>query len=273
MKKGLMFILLVLSFVGMNDLAVNAKSKTKSLTFYENGQLSYYDLDIKGITKVKSSNKKVAVVYKSDDEYFIKAKKKGKAKITVKGKKKTYTYNVTVKETPVFDVAIEGTINDGYNSYAVVRVTSPIGVDNIDTFATFNDSEGKPVFTSSAHFDFVGAGQTAYAEIYCGTNLDKIDFTKTTFETKFSRQSDVNYEDVTSKVDYQSEIVGDRIRITLSGIDCCACYSIIYKDSDGNITGIDDIHAFLHGEMTAFKELPKNTISAEIISKRALRFQ
>ena len=125
MKKGLMLILLVLSFVGTNGLTVNAKSKIKSLTFYENGQLSYYDLDIEGITKVKSSNKKVAVVYKCDDEYFIKAKKKGKAKITVKGKKTTYTYNVTVKETPAFDVAIEGAINDGYNSYAVVKVTSP----------------------------------------------------------------------------------------------------------------------------------------------------
>lgn len=275
-------LLITISLINAVNITADAKVKTNKTILYAGETHEYCYKGVGDIESLKSSNKRIVSVKKLDEHtVVINAKKHGKAVLTIKGTKGSYKHTIIVKDSPNIKLSIVSAVKNEYNSYAVLKIenSSEVYMDNIDIMITFKDYAGNPLYKVYDCFDYIGANTIAYKEVYCGyNNASLIDPSNTTFEYSYKRSLNHTYKNIASNINYKLESFGEYNNITISAdktikkSDYYAGYSILYKDINGNITGADDGYVCLNGKSKTYtirKYLPDNTVSAEIVAKRA----
>lgn len=178
--------------------AVPAQAATKKMTLYA-GE-SVYFTDYSDVSKVSSSNKKVLAVAKDKDyptHANMTAKKAGKSNITVKTKKGTSKYTVTVKKA---DFKIKVSQIAGSQILLSVKNNTGQTFDYANVTYTLKNAAGEVVEKDTKLVDDLVAGKTVY-ESFLYTSKEELDLTKCSAKvTALSRSLSATYKECASKV-------------------------------------------------------------------------
>lgn len=262
------------------NTTVSAKNRlVKKVTYYVGQKQQWWmTLNLKKVNnkkiKWKSSNKKVAVVSKKG---VIKAKKKGKAKITAKYKKNTLVIKVTVKENlPVYpgnyaapsssnagasaasnsntnvltnnQLAANMTVQaqplkDGTVLFAVTNNNSQM-IQSYTINYKFNNVSGVVVCTGKTHGYVIKQGQTQYTSSYVGKDeAAVIDVKSSACSVTVENPSYSRYIDEIANVSVDVQPTSDNditftfINKSTNNVDIINI--IVYYDAAGQIVGSD----------------------------------
>jgi predicted lipoprotein with Yx(FWY)xxD motif len=143
---------------------VQAKTTKKSVTLYVGEEYTLYDMENQ-FKSVSSSKKSVATVTKNKKSSYvakITAKKPGKTTVTVKTKKDTTKYNITVKK-----IDITGTFTDmgDGNLLLELKNNTKNTFEGVDIKYVLKDSSGKTYETDKTAVFGLVAGKTVYTNI------------------------------------------------------------------------------------------------------------
>lgn len=286
MKKSKMIIMtMVISMLlgcvmPAANTTVSANNRlVKKATYYVGQKQQWWmTLNFKKVNnkkvKWKSSNKKVATVSKKG---VIKAKKKGKAKITAKYKKNTLVIKITVKENlPVYtgNYAVPSGSNTGAstasNSNTNVLTANQLAAnmtvqaqplkDGTVLFAVtnnnsqmiqrytinykFNNVSGVVVGTGNTHGYVIQPGQTQYTYSYVGKDeAAVIDVKSSACSISVENYNYSPYIDETANVSVDAQTTSDNditFTFTNKSINNVDIINIIvYYDAAGQIVGSD----------------------------------
>ena len=269
-------------FLALNMVYVTAEAKTKTykVTLYV-GETSVQYPSVGKIKSVKSSNKKIVSVKKKGYAVNISAKKKGSAKVTVKGSKATYVYKVSVKK-PVFNVTV-GTSRLGNDDWLVTleNKTSDF-FEDVQVSAILRDTAGNPVEEQTLYFYAVGGKGMANDTFYTSTYDSTIDISKTTFTvTKFYR-SYAKYTNYLKNVNYsltqiEEDEYGKKYRLTASSSykgqnTVFVGYDVYFYDAANNLVDVGSFYIVLNKNQKVSSDtfyVPASVTRAEIQNKRA----
>ena len=273
-------VMLISCMAPAGNVTVSAKNKLVRKVSYYVGQKQQWwmTLNFKKVNnkkvKWKSSNKKVAAVSKKG---VIRAKKKGKAKITAKYKKNTLVIKVTVKEnTPIYtggsgtNPTTGTTSNAGTNTNTNTLTTTQLAANLVinaqpvkDGSVLFtitnnnaqkvqsykinymiNDAAGTAIDTGNLYGYAIEPGQTQYNYAYLGKEkAAKADMTKSVCSVTVQSFSTLDYVNRTSdlSVTYQQTADND-IAFTYqnnSTEDISVRNMILFYDAEGQLVAVD----------------------------------
>lgn len=189
-------------FVTLFPVMAQAKTTTASITMYKGEELSYTVIGNGAVSKVSSSNSKVVKAAKSKQyDYYtdLKAKKTGKATVTIKAANGTTKLNVTVKKLDMSAKLLSN--SNGYVTFSVKNNTAQT-FDKALVEYTLKNAQGEVVKQDSTVVGRVIAKKTAYDSIYIGRSMgEQIDPASCTMKvTTVSHDPLYTYKDVSSKV-------------------------------------------------------------------------
>lgn len=281
-KSILAMLVMVMAF-SFVSLTAEAATKTKKLTLYVGEKIQYTYFGLGTMKSVSSSKKAVVSASKKKDKsgYYSEmiAKKKGSAKVTVKGTRGTFVYNIKVKSKPVINVSLEPRA-DGYVNVKVQNKSS-VYFDSITVKLTYRDAANNIVDTDNTYIHYLGAKKTACDEDY-PYSRDNIDFSKTTYEIEYNRDfgGDYSQSDYTKKVKYTDSLSGGYLNIKTSisykkSADVFAGYTVYFYDAAGNVVGVRDGYNYMSGSKKKYRTnttklyAPSDATSYKIV-KRAV---
>ena len=198
MRKLMMCCLLVTMIVAMIPMAAEAATKTEKLTLYvgeETYVMVFYD-----VSKVTSSDKKVvsAEIDKTNKTHVnLTAKKAGTSTITVKTKRGTLKYRITVKKL-TFDVTLTQ-LSEEEVLIAVKNNTKQI-FDYAYVTYTLKGADGAVLEKDKKIVDLL-PGKTSYTKIMYGMYDFTIDISQCSGKvTEVDRSINAKYTDRSAKV-------------------------------------------------------------------------
>ena len=225
-----------------------AATKSDKLTLYVGEQLGYSYIGMGTLKSAKSSNKKVVTASKKNGSCIMKAEKTGKATVTAKGSKGTWKHNITVKKAD-FQVDIVPIAGTRYGQVSVKNNTSGF-FTSFDVLVTFNDANGNKIYESSAYVRYVGKKQTGYDEVYLGSDIEAIDWSKTTYTLSFSRSVDQKYKNYAKKVSFKESsgtnnnnnpCIDIKAKTSYKGKGSIyIAYDVFYYNAAGNLVSISN---------------------------------
>jgi hypothetical protein len=255
--------LVVLCMMPTPQSKVQAENKTEKVTLFKGETLQSYSFGGK-ITKVSSSNKKVAKVKKdSDYKALITAKKKGKANITIKCQRGTITYKVTVLDTESsFDFSVQQ-IKSKYNSSidTIVKVKNKTSqsIRDIKCTYTLKDSTGVELETASMYIYGLASKQCGYGKFTADSSIisQGVDITKTSFTiTEINRRLDtknLKKKETVKEKDFSKDENNKTITLTVSAKNKAKTSANVYiflfaYDASGNIIGYKHTPLYLQSD-------------------------
>ena len=251
--KGIIAMFVMVLTLGCVGITAEAASKTKKMTMYVGETFSYSYIGLGTVKSVSSSKKSVVTAKKKKKNSSIysvmTAKKKGKAKVTVKGTSGTFIYDITVKAKPKLEVNITPR-TDGYVNIEV-KNNSKAFFDSVTVEVVFRDVNGTQVDSSKEYINYLGAKKSACEEAYVyGSNID---LSKTTYTISYDRNPDYTYKDYTKKVNFSTSESNGKLdiktKISYKGKNSVyAAYTVYFYDAAGNITEAKDTYHFMSGD-------------------------
>ncbi|MCM1497121.1 MAG: hypothetical protein NC124_01500 [Clostridium sp.] len=270
-------------FLALNIACVTAEAKTKTykINLYV-GETSVQYPSVGKIKSVKTNNKKIVSAKKKGAAINLTAKKKGSAKITVKGSRGTYVYKVTVKNA-VFDVTV-GTSRTGNDDYLVTleNKTSDF-FERVQVSAILRDTAGNPVEEIQLYFYAVGGKGKANSTFYTSTYDSTIDISKTTFTVvEFYRSTYTSYKNYLKNVNYsltqvEEDTYSKKYRLTASTSykgqgTVFVGYDVFFYDIAGNVVDVSSFYIVLNKNQRVYSDdisVQSSAVRAEIQNKRA----
>lgn len=281
--KSVVVMLVMVLALGCISITAEAATKTKSLTMYVGEEFAYSYIGLGTVKSVKSNKSKVvkASKYKGGSKFV--AKKKGKAKVTVKGTSGSFVYNITVKATP----KIEVTFTPRADGYITVNVNnkSSASFDDLKVNIIYKDASGTVLGDNSVYFNYVGAKKSAVNDTYPSLypyKAENIDWNQTTYEIEYDRSPDYKYTDYTKKVKY-TEAVSDGLltintKISYKGDNSIyAAFSVVFYDAANNVVGVTDGYMFLTGSKKKYRTdsydvyMPSDAVRYEIVKRAVMK--
>jgi hypothetical protein len=249
-----MCLALAMVLVSVVPGKVDAATTTKSMTLYV-GEEAYVS-NLYDVKSASSSKKSVASVAK-DKSYSthanITAKKAGTTTVTVKTKKGTFKYKVTVKK-----LDITGSFIDLGNGYMLLKIKN----NTKQTFTTvyldyaLKDANGEVQLKDSTSISDVVAGKTVYKQVYYTASAFTPDVSQCTMKaTGDNRSLSAKYTNASSKVTavVTPEIDGTDIKYTIKMTNTLKkqsvsgdVYLLVY-DENGNLVDETSTSFYLKG--------------------------
>lgn len=276
MKKTLMkfaAIFVIALAVCVTSVTSQAKTKTQKITLFVGDSFTTYPIEVGKIKSVSSSKKKICTVKKKNGNAVLKAKKAGSSKVTIKGSRGKFVYNVTVKKNP-FKITFTP-IADG-NMMMKVQNTSSAYFDWIDINITLCDSAGNPITQKNDTVFYIGSKQTAYDQVYVFD--DGVDLSKTKYAiTEWRRTPDATYKNYSKQVNVsvfeENGYIKLRANTNYKGNGSIYVdYDYAIKDQSGNIIRVESDKVSLYNnkkvDTTYGIRKPDEMKNYEILSKR-----
>ena len=283
--KSIVAMLVMVLALGCISLTAEAATKTEKLTLYVGEQVAYNYIGLGKVKSVKSSKSNIVKASKYKSGSKMVAKKKGKAKVTVKGTSGTYIYNVTVKAAPKFNVKVTPRA-DGYINVDLQNKSS-VYYNSVTVELTYRDAAGTAIGSDTETFYYVGGKKKSVSQGFPTFNSyelkNTVDWSKTSYTVTWDRSIGYKYSDYTKKIKFSSKEVTEGgskyLQITFSttykgtnGI-WPAC-EVVYYDAAGNIVDVQKYFAYLSGSKKYRSSTQKNRIDSDavtykIINKRA----
>ncbi len=283
--KSIVAMLVMVLALGCVSITAEAATKTEKLTLYVGEQVAYNYIGLGKVKSVKSNKSKIVKASKYKSGSKMVAKKNGKAKVTVKGTKGTYIYNVTVKAAPKFNVTVTPRA-DGYINVDLQNKSS-VYFDSVTVEFTYRDAAGNAIGSDIETFYYVGGKKKSVSQGYpsfTSYNLkDTVDWSKTSYNIKWDRSIGYKYSDYTKKISFNQKEVTESgrkyLQITFKtsykGKDGIwpAC-EVIYYDAAGNVVDVQKYFTYLSGSKkyrTSTEKHPMDSeaVSYKIVNKRA----
>ena len=256
MKRLVTFCLaVVMVFTLLPATAAEAATKTEKITLYV-GE-SIYATNYSDVTKVTSSNKKVVAVGR-DKEYTYRAnmtaKKPGTSMITIKTKRGTMKYKVTVKKL-AFDVKLTE-LSDGEVLVSVKNNTNHI-FDYVEVTYTLKGADGAVLEEDKRMVYDLLPGKTSYDKIFYSTYDFTIAIKKCSAKiSSVYRSPEAKYVDRASKLTITDKgnmktnpgyatltlKLKNKISSSMSG----SVYILLYDKKD-RLIGVRTLSVFLKG--------------------------
>ena len=284
--KSVVAMLVMVLALGCVSITAEAATKKDSLTLYVGESVAYSYYGMGTIKSVKSNKSKIVKASKYKGGSKMVAKKKGTAKVTVKGTKGTWITTVKVKAKPKFKVTLTPRA-DGYLTVQF-KNTSSVYVDSATVDITYKDAAGNVLGTDTEYFSCIGAKKTATGETYVYVypyDEESIDWSKTTYEVTYDRSINYKYSDYTKKVKFStsvgtnasgSKILNVKTKISYKGDNgIYAGYSVYFYDAAGNVCGIRDYYHYMSGSKKKYRtnttaiSFPSDAVSYKLVNKRA----
>lgn len=213
-KKNIVFLLVLCMVVCMiPTMGVQAKTKKYKLNYtqkilYVNDTFNLYAKNCFEKHTYSTSNKKIATVSKKG---VVKAKKAGKATITVKIGKQKLKCKITVKNIPTQkDINVKQYSRESYGDtfrYLVIKNNSKETIA-VSTNSKAYDESGNLIGASTGECLCIGSGQTSYlVECYDRTTGIASYDTKYTVKLSF-------YSDVLANLECEESAMPDKLIIT-----------------------------------------------------------
>ncbi len=197
-KRIAAFCLTLLMVVSLLP-AVPAQAAEKKMTLYV-GEAIYFT-DYSNVTKVSSSNKKVLAVAKDKDyptHANMTAKKAGTSNVTIKTKKGTTKYKVTVKKADL-KVSLKQ-VSDGNVVVSVKNNTKQI-FDDVTVTYTLKGADGAVLEKDTMTVSALIPGKTSYARLSYSSYSFTIDIAQCSGKvTAVSRSLTAKYTESASKL-------------------------------------------------------------------------
>ncbi len=284
--KSIVAMFVMVLALGCVSITAEAATK-KKLTLYVGETVNHSYFFMGDIKSVKSNKSKIVKASKYKDGSKMIAKKKGTAKVTVKGTRGTMIITVTVKAKPKFNVTLTPRA-DGYVTVQVKNNSSAY-VNDVDVDITYRNAAGVVIGDSSTNIWYLGKGKTgandANPYVYPYTDED-IDWSKTTYTVSYNRDIEYKYTDYTKKVkfsvsegtnSYGSRVVNVKTSVSKykGSNSIYAAYSVIFYDATGNIVDVRDNYDFLTGSKKKYRSsttsisFPYEAVSYKVTHKRA----
>lgn len=279
-------MLVMVLALGCVSITAEAATKTKKMTMYVGETFSYWYTGMGTVKSVKTSKKKVVAAKKVKKGSTIynqmTAKKKGSAKVTVKGTRGTYVYNITVKATPKIEVSFVPRA-DGYLTVNVNN-KSKVNFDSVTVNITYKDAAGNVLGSDTANVYYLGAKKSAADDVYPYVypyDEASIDWNQTTFEVIYDRDPDYKYTDYTKKIKWTESVSNGYLNITTKTTykgdnSIYAAFSVLFYDAAGNVIGVTDGYNFLSGDKkyrtrTYDMRMPDGAVSYQILKRAVMR--
>lgn len=283
-KSILAMLIMVMAF-SLVSITAEAATKTKKLTLYVGEKIQYTYIGLGTMKSVTSNKKSVVTATKKKDKsgYYSEmvAKKKGSAKVTVKGTKGTFVYNITVKSKPVINVSLEQRA-DGYVNVTVQNKSS-VYFDSVNVYISYKDAAGNEVDSDRVYVDYLGAKKTACSNVYPSYSKG-IDLSKTTYTITYDRDfgGDYSYTDYTNKVKYTASLSNGYLNIKTSitykkNGYVYAGYTVYFYDAAGNVVGVRDGYNYMSGSTKKYRtsstniSAPKTAVSYKLVKRAFLK--
>ena len=234
---------------------LQAATKTENITLYVGEKISYTDYS--DVTKVSSSNKKVVVAArdkKNKSHANMTAKKAGTAIVTVKTKRGTTKYKVTVKKL-AFDVKMTE-LSEGEILVAVKNNTKQLFTSANVTYTLKGADSAVLEKDTKSVYDLL-PGKTSYTKILYSNYNFTIDISKCSAKvTEADRSISAKYIDRSAKVAIKDSVDMDEnpgnATLTLkltnkSSSSVSGCVYIMLYDADNKLIGVRPVAVFLKG--------------------------
>ncbi len=206
MKKTMKSVIAVFAMVlvlGCAGVTAEAATKKDKMTFYVSEQFGYSYSGMGKVKSVKSSKKSVVTAKKKKVNgttgCVMTAKKKGKAKVTVKGTRGTWIHTITVKAKPKFSL----NVTRRADSYFTVELKTPsVYVDDVKVAVQLLDAAGNVLDTEMVYFYKVGKKNTVAEDMYVSSSIaDKV--ASYNWAYQYDRSPDYKYSDYSKKVTWK----------------------------------------------------------------------
>lgn len=262
MKSIMAMFVMILAF-SCFSITAEAATKTKKMTMYVGETFSYSYIGMGNIKSVKSNKKSVVTAKKIKNGSTVynqmTAKKKGSAKVTVKGTRGTYIYKITVKKKPNIVVSITPR-TDGYATVTVNNKSS-VYIENVNVEITYRNAAGTVIGDSTARIYCLGAknkfADQVYPSVYPYRATD-IDWSKTTYKIVYDRNPEYKYSNYTKKVKYTYSVkngyLNIKTKISYKGNNSVyAGYTVYFYDAAGNVVDVDNFYNYLSGSNAKYR--------------------
>ncbi|MCD7709502.1 MAG: hypothetical protein LUI02_06480 [Clostridiales bacterium] len=261
LTKRLIAAVLVLTMlvviVPVTDAQAATSSKTTSYTVYKGEEFTWTNYET--VKSVKSSDKKIVKATKDSSANYkvdLKAKKVGKAKITVKTNYGTYYLNLTVKK-----LAVKVTLSKMSDGYVLVKVKNKTDqtFDGVYVDYTLVDGDGDTVASNTMTVSNCVAGKAVYDYIYYNSYSYDVDIDASTAKVSSAYHTpSYTYKNRSSKVKVTAKETTDEsgnLTISLTNTNTASkpitgCNYILIYDADDNIIGLDTRSFYLASKVT-----------------------
>ena len=246
---AVMMAIPVASVANLPEASKVEAASAKNVTMYvgESVDLGYTNSEIKNL---KTTNKKVVKkgTFKSSSNYkhsYIEAKKTGKATVTFKRFRKTYTFNIKVKKAKFNATAQQ----IGRTSRILITIQNKTKqtFENVNVQYTVRNASGTIVAVQNEAVRDVQAKSTAYLEVYSGVSSEVYEagITCTATVTPDFHQLTGKYTNVSNKIQITNEAKnGKNVDITYMNNNTKTSYTdgciyVIFYDAAGQVAGFD----------------------------------
>lgn len=215
------------------NINVQAKTKYKlnytSKIMYEKDTFNLYPEYCFEKATYSSSNKKVATVNKKG---IVKAKKVGKATITVKVGKQKMKCKITVKKMPTAkDISVTQYVKEQFGDtvrYLIIKNNSKETI-KVSTNSKALDESGNVIGVDSGDVLAIGSKQTSVLVEYFSNTTNV-----SSFDTEY-KVSISSYSDVLKNLQHQEDVLGNKVIITVDNknpykANFVQVYAFLFKD-------------------------------------------
>lgn len=285
--KSIVAMLVMVLALGCVSISAEAATKNDKLTLYVGESISYSYYGIGTVKSVKSNKSKIVKASKYKGGSKMVAKKKGKAKVTIKGTRGTWTTTVTVKAKPKFTATLTPIVNE-YSTDVIVKLknNSDAYFEDVTVTIKYYDAAGIELGSTRRTLYYLGAKKTAtddWAVNVYPHDEASIDWSKTTYAVEYNRSINYKYSDYSKKVKFTDKIVNVdgknyvrvNVKVNYKGSNGIypAC-SVCFYDAAGNIVDIDQSFFYLSGSKKYRSKyydhrMPEEAVSYKVTNKRA----
>ena len=235
-------------------VTAEAATKTEKMTLYKGEK--YYLTNYNTVTGVSSTKKSVVAIAKDkkyDTHANITAKKAGVSTITVKTKRGTMKYKITVK-----NLAVTGTLRDMGNGKLLLTVKNKTKstFSSVTLEYTLKNEAGEVVEKDKVNVYDVVAGKTVYKSIWYSTYNYTVDVSQCSVKAvSDDRNPTCTYTNRSSKITASvEETISDngdvefsvKSKNTLKKDRVNGYHYIILYDAQNNIIGLETVSIYLN---------------------------
>lgn len=256
---------------------VQAKTKTSKIVVLKGEKLKHTYIGLGTIKKVKSSNKKIVSVKKSNGGITMTAKKAGKATITTTGSKNKYVHNVIVKKRD-FDISSKRLTDS--DALVTFKNNTPVYLDNVSIKATFKNAQGEMLTTKTAYAYEIAPNESVNDAVFLPiSDYEDIDFSKTEYEVSHYRSATATYKKykkvtfTENKTDDNHISVKAKTKYSGKGYINIA-YEVNFYDENNNLIDVICYSASLskyNKSKTTEIYMPDNVVSYKITKRILLK--